>query len=88
MISENLILQHERVLNRDFITLTVYINDTPRSMKLVFAASMLSKQHYKQKSKKWLARIYNNVYEWSDMSIRGQLCQWASTCKIQLNVFV
>jgi hypothetical protein len=44
MISENPILQHERVLNRDFITLTVYINDTPRSMKLVFAASMLSKQ--------------------------------------------
>jgi hypothetical protein len=27
MISENPILQHERVLNRDFITLTVYIND-------------------------------------------------------------
>ena len=40
------------------------------------------------KSKDWLARNQNNVSEWSDMSIRGLLFQWASTIKIQLNVLV
>ena len=27
----------------------------------------------------WLARNQNNVSEWSDMSTRGQLFQWATT---------
>ena len=38
------------------------------------------------KSKDWLARNQNNVSEWSDMSTRGPLFQWASTVKIQLSV--
>jgi hypothetical protein len=29
----------------------------------------------RRKSKDWLARNQNNVSEWSDMSIRGLLCQ-------------
>jgi hypothetical protein len=42
----------------------------------------------KRKSKDWLARNQDNVSEWSDMSIRGLLFQWASTIKIQLSVLV
>jgi hypothetical protein len=40
------------------------------------------------KCKDWFARNQNNVPEWSDMSTRGLLFQWASTTKIQLGVFV
>jgi hypothetical protein len=36
----------------------------------------------RSKSKDWLARNHNNVSEWSDMSTRGLLFQWASTIKI------
>jgi len=35
-----------------------------------------------------LARNQNNVSEWSDMSIRELLFQWASTINIQLSVLV
>jgi hypothetical protein len=35
-----------------------------------------------------LARNQNNMSEWSDISIRGLLFQWASTIKIQLIVLV
>jgi hypothetical protein len=35
-----------------------------------------------------LAGNQDNVSEWSNMSIRGLLFQWASTIKIQLSVFV
>ena len=42
----------------------------------------------RSKSKDWLARNQNNVSEWSDMSTRGQLLQWAGTIKIQLSVLV
>ena len=42
----------------------------------------------RRNSKDWLARNQNNVYEWSGMSTRGQLFQWASTIKIQLSVLV
>ena len=42
----------------------------------------------RRKSKDWSARIQNNVSEWSDMSTRGRLFQWASTLKIQLSVLV
>jgi hypothetical protein len=37
----------------------------------------------RRKSKDWLAQNQNNVYEWSDMSTRRLLFQWASTIKIQ-----
>jgi hypothetical protein len=40
------------------------------------------------KDKKWLARSQNNVSEWSDMSTRGLLFQWASTIIIQRSVLV
>jgi hypothetical protein len=29
----------------------------------------------RSKSKDWLARNQNNVFEWSDWSVRGLLCQ-------------
>jgi hypothetical protein len=38
----------------------------------------------RRKSKHWLARNQDNVSEWSDMSTRGLLFQWASTIKIKL----
>jgi hypothetical protein len=40
----------------------------------------------RRKSKDRLARNQNNVSEWSDMSTRGLLFQWASAIKIQLCV--
>jgi hypothetical protein len=42
----------------------------------------------RRKSKDWLARNQNNVSEWSDISTRGLLFQWASTIQIQLSVLV
>ena len=42
----------------------------------------------RRKSKDWSARNHNNVSEWSDMSTRGLLFQWASTIKIQLSVLI
>ena len=42
----------------------------------------------RRKSKDWLTRNQNNVSEWSDMSTRGLLFQWASTIKIQLSALV
>jgi hypothetical protein len=42
----------------------------------------------RRKSKDWLARNQYNVSEWSDISTRGLLFQWASTIKIQLSVLV
>ena len=45
--------------------------------------SCFSTKHaaWRSKSKDWLAWNQNNVSEWSDMSNRGQLFQWASTYK-------
>jgi hypothetical protein len=50
----------------------------------------LSAKHaaLRRKSKDWLDRNQDNVSEWSDMSIRGLLFQWASTIKIQLSMLV
>ena len=42
----------------------------------------------KGKSKDWLARNQNNVFDWSDMSTRRLVFQLASTIKIKLNVLV
>jgi len=42
----------------------------------------------RRKSKDWLARNQDNVFEWGVMSISGLLFQWASTIKIQLSVLV
>ena len=39
-------------------------------------------------SKEWLAWNQNNESEWSNMSIREQLFQWASTIKIQLSMLI
>jgi hypothetical protein len=40
-----------------------------------------------RKSKDWLARNQDNVFEWDDMSTRD-LFQWARTINIQLSVLV
>jgi predicted LPLAT superfamily acyltransferase len=42
----------------------------------------------RRESKDWLARNQNNVSEWSDISTRILLFQWASTIKIYLSVLV
>ena len=42
----------------------------------------------RSKSKDWLARKQNNVSEWSNVSTRRLLFQWADTLKIQLSVLV
>ena len=42
----------------------------------------------RSKSKDLLDRNQNNVSEWSDMSIRGLLFQWASTMQIHTSVLV
>ena len=42
----------------------------------------------RRKSKDWLARNQDYVFEWGDMSIHGLLFQGASTIKIQLSVLV
>ena len=39
-----------------------------------------------RKSKNWLARNQGNVYDWSDISTRGLLVEWASSTKSQLRV--
>ena len=46
-----------------------------KTEKKVVVTSPLSTQHNKSKSKDWFARNHNNVFEWSDMSIRGLLFQ-------------
>jgi hypothetical protein len=40
------------------------------------------------KRKHQLARNQNNVSEWADMTVCGQLFQWAGTIKFQLSVLV
>jgi len=44
----------------------------------------------RKKSKDWLARNQDNVFEWGDISIHIPvlLFQWASTIKIQLSMLV
>jgi hypothetical protein len=42
----------------------------------------------RSKSKDWLARNQNNASEWSDMSTRGPLFQWAIIIQIELSVLV
>jgi hypothetical protein len=57
---------------------------------LVFVASPLTSKHtaLRRKSKNWLARNQDNVSEWSYMSTRRMLFQWANTIKIQPSVLV
>jgi predicted LPLAT superfamily acyltransferase len=42
----------------------------------------------RRKSKDWLARNQDNVFEWGDISIHALLFQRASTIKIQLSMLV
>jgi hypothetical protein len=69
--------------NIDFFSFYYFSIKTLELFRLVFFCFSL-----KSKSKGWMARNQNHVSEWSDMSIRGLLIQWASTIKIQLNVLV
>jgi hypothetical protein len=45
-----------------------------KTLKLIFVAAPLSKQHLGE-SKEWLAQNQDNVSEWSNMSICGLLFQ-------------
>ena len=65
----------------------------PRSVQTKdykFGICCFSAKHaaLRRKSKDWLARNEDKVYELGDMSIRGLLLQCASTIKIQLSVLV
>jgi hypothetical protein len=51
----------------------------PKTITLVFVASLLSTQHLKDKV--WLALNQGNVFEWSDMFTCGLLFQWTKTTK-------
>ena len=46
-----------------------------KTIKKVFVTSPLSSQHIRSRSKDWFTRNRNNVFERSDMSIRGPLLQ-------------
>jgi len=55
----------------------------PKTMKLLFVAYLLSRQHYKEKEQKLVGSESGyNVSEWGNMSISGMLFQWARTIKI------
>jgi hypothetical protein len=62
----------------------------PRSGQTKIGICCFSAKHttLRRKSKDWLARNQNNVSEWSDMSARRLLFQWASTIKIKLSMLV
>ena len=55
-----------------------------QSKDYYIAICCLSAKHaaLRRKSKDWLARNQDNVFEWDNMSIRGLSFQWASTIKI------
>jgi len=57
----------------------------PKTIKLVFAASPLTK-HVALRSKNKLSLNQYNLSEWSNMSTGGLLYQWVSTIKIQLSM--
>jgi hypothetical protein len=59
-----------------------------KDYKIGICCSSTKHATLRRKSKDWLARNQNNMSEWSDISIRGLLFQWASTIQIQLSVFV
>ena len=42
----------------------------------------------RRKRKDWMAQNQDNVFEWSDMSIRRRLFQCSNTINTQLRVFV
>ena len=61
-----------------------------QSIRLVFVCFLISMQHSEQKGKirkDLLVWSHDNVSEWSDMYFCRLLFYWASTIKIQLNVF-
>jgi hypothetical protein len=60
----------------------------PKTIKLAFIAFFAKHAALRRKSKDWMARYQNNVYECSDMSTHWLLFQWPSTIKIQLCVLV
>ena len=51
----------------------------PKIIKLVICYFSAMHAELRRRSKNWLARNQDNVFEWSDMSIRGLLFQSANT---------
>jgi len=62
--------------------------DQTKDYKIVIFRLSAKHEALRRKSKDWLARNQNNMCEWSDISTRGLLFQWASIIKIHLNVLV
>ena len=52
-----------------------------KDYQLVFVTYNAKHAELRRKSKDWLARNQDNVSEWSDMYIRGLLCQLVNTMK-------
>jgi hypothetical protein len=59
-----------------------------QTMKLLFAASLLSMQHHGVGTKTGRLGVQDSVSEGSDRSTNGLLYQEASTIKTQLSIFV
>jgi len=60
----------------------------PKTIKLEFVASPLNIKQEEERVKTSFARKQDHLFEWSDMSIRRLLFQWASTIKFQLSLLV
>ena len=54
-------------------------SDQTKDYKIGICCFSAKRAALRWKSKDWLARNQDNVSEWSDMSIRWLLLQWAST---------
>ena len=60
----------------------------PKTIKLDFCCFFTKHAVIRSKRKGWLARNRDNMPEWSDLSTRWLLCQWASNVKILIDVLV
>jgi hypothetical protein len=60
-------------------------SDKTKDYKIGMCCFSVKHTALRSKNKDWLARNQKNVSEWSEMSTRGLLSQWASTIKIQPN---
>ena len=59
-----------------------------KDYKIGFCCFSAKHAALRRKSKVWLARNHDNMYEWGDMSIYGLLFQSTSIIKIQISMYV
>jgi hypothetical protein len=63
-------------------------NITEIVLKVALNIMQPTNQARRKKSKYWLARNQDNVFEWGDMSTQELLFQLASTIKVKLSVLI